>query len=310
MNKVKYLKPSNIYSQKQVEEYLNIENNVKWVAAKDLLGELNDSCVDGREVGHIIASPGGDTALLAEAIISVGKMAQRHLDPFEIRKVFRWRVKRLGSFYHHTDEHALENLRKSLNDDPVIKRKFKNIQAVLKFVKNPPASLQTSLMSHLFKTDNIGCGHLKLVLLNAPAYGMSVKVIQGILRAYFNMMWNGTREEKKLIDFRVLMGEHKEGAVISVLVPGKVSDKTMVPMVRPTDGKTSVFVYHPQVVEFMHNKQAVELLKSGLFPEIKKSQVGEYQKMMMRVLGEGLRETVSRLAFGLPMYSFEFKINK
>ena len=310
MSRVRYLRPDNIYSQKKVEEYLSDEKNIRWVLAKELLGELNDSCVDGREVGHIVASPGGDIALLTEAIIAVGKMVNRHLDPFEIRKVFRWRVKKLGSFYHHTDEHALENLMKSLNDDVTIKRKFTSVDQVLKFVKNPPVKVQISLMSHLFKTDNVGCGHLKLMLMNAPAYGMSVKVVQGIVRAYFNMMWNGTKKEKGLIDFRVLKGSHTEGAVVSIMVPGKVSDKTMVPMVRPTNGKMSVFVFHPQVVEFMHTKQAMELLNSGLFPEIKKSQRLEYQRMMMRVLSDGLRETVSRLAFGLPMYTFELKIKK
>lgn len=307
---IKFLKQGHHLSLEQVLGYLGNSKNVLWVKAENLLGELNDACVDGRETEWVIASPGGDMAILGEAIISVGKLVNRYLDEVEIRQIFNWRLKKMGSFYYHTDTHALENLMKSLNEDEKVGRKFKSVSEVLKLVKKPLVKVQSVLITHLLKTENIGCGHLKLMLAEPGAYGMSRKVLQGILRVYFNMMWNGTKKEKKLIKFRVLEGEHNEGAVAVIRVKGRISKDSLVPAVRPTDGKMSMFVFHPQVTEFMHDNLAMEMAKSGLVKEIGKRQVREFKGVMSKVNTEGLRETVSRLAFGLPMYTFEFEAGK
>lgn len=308
--KLKVIAPEQKHlTKEEVLKYLNQPGVVKWIEAKDLLGDANDACVDGREKGNVIATPGGDVALLAETIVSVGKLSGKKLNPFEVRQVFRWRVKEFGSFYMHTDEHALKNLIKSLNQDETVIRergKFEGIDQVLEFIREPD-NLQTSLMSHLFVPDNIGCGHLNRMIRNPEAYGMSTKVIRSTMRAFFNMMWNGLPEEKENINFQVLKGDHFEGAVLLALVEDElITQKTMIPAIKPTDGKTSIFVYHPQVSRFMHRKESVALAQSGLIPEISKDMANAFEKMMTRVGSVGARETVARLAFDLPQYKIVF----
>jgi hypothetical protein len=293
-------------TQTKVLAYLQTPGNVCWVKAKDLLGQANDACVDGRETEAVIATPGGDISLLTEGIISVGKFTGRQLTPVEINRVFRWRLRHLGSFYMHTDEQALDNLRLSLKTDNRFARKqFASARDVFGFVQNPDPRYQLSLIDHLITPKNIGCGHLKLMLLNSEAYGMSRKVIYDLMRAFFDTLWNGSAEEKQKINYKYLCGKHQEGAVVTILVPGEISEQTLIPAVRPSDGKTSVFVFHPQVSAFMHREQAVALAKSGLFPEISGKE-GVFLKTTAAVLSEGLRETVSHLAFGLPQYTFKF----
>lgn len=300
-----YLKKDLLLSVRAVEEYLGQKNTVKWIKAKELLNKVADSCVDGRETNHVLSSPGGDVAILTEAIIALGKVINRHLTTLEIDAVFAWRLANMGSFYMHTDEHALHHLQKALSADKNINKKFSSLKQVYQYIINPPKDKQLSLMIHLFEPINMGCGHLKQMFLSPEAYGMSRKVMQKIMISFFNTLWNGSAADKKKIIYRLLTGEHQEGAVIIAKVNGNVSDNTMIPMIRPTDGKTSVFVFHPQVTEYLHHTYAQKLVKSGIFAELKSSKTADYQETMGKVMGEGVRETVSRLAFALPIYSFE-----
>lgn len=296
------------YTQAEVRDYLHHHNNIKWVKAGDLLDKLNDACVDGREREPIVASPGGDTALLAEAIIAISKFSGKHLNPVEINQVFRWRLKTLGSFYMHTDEHGLNNLIKSLQLDDRFKRlSFKTVGAVFEYLKQPDTGDQVSLLDHLLVPENCGCGHLKLMLSKPEAYGMSRKVLQGIIKAFFDTLWNGSALEKKLINYKYLTGDHKEGAVVTIVTAEKVNRESLIPAVRPSDGKLSMFIFHPQAAAFIHHEQAIALAASGLFKEINLQAVDNFVGEMGGVLGEGVRETISHLAWGLPQYTFELK---
>lgn len=293
----------------QVVEYLNTPGNVAWIKAGELLGKENDACVDGRETDLVIASPGGDIVLLTEAIISLGKFANKQLNPVDINKVFRWRLTSHGSTYMHTDEHALKNLGKSIaGDDRFQRLSLSSPQEVFRFVLNPDSRYQLSLLDHLLVPDNIGCGHLKLMLKNPEAYGMSRKVINALIHSFFDTLWNGAPKEKANINYNYLKGNHNEGAVVTIQVPEKeVNQDTWIPKVRPTDGQVSMFVFHPQASRFMHRVEAVGLAESGLFPWLTRDQVKTYSQTMTDVLGEGLRETVSHLALDLPKYTFELR---
>lgn len=297
-------------TEQEVVNYLSVPGNTKWVKMGELLAQGNDFCVDGREKDLVLASPGGDIVLLTEAIIALGKVANKHLSPVEINQVFKWRLGALGSVYMHTDDHALGNLSKSLKADTRFNRmNFHSVAEVFAFVKNPPANLQVGLLDHLMVAENVGCGHLKLMLSHPEAYGMSRKVIQGLMASFFDKLWNGTAQEKALINYRSLQGNHSEGAVVTIQVPEEtgITKDTWIPQVRPSDGKTSIFVFHPQVAQFIHGEQAKQLAHANLFPWLSRDDVHAYTKAMRHVSGEGLRETVSHLALELPKYTFELK---
>src|SRR3989339_525375 len=164
-----------LYTSQEVLEHLQNPDNVKWERAGDLLGKLYGSCVDGREDGHIVGNPGGDIAILAEAVIANARIVGKELTLIELSRAFGWYLEVVGSVYMHTDHHALLHLGKSLQGDPRIGRKFANVDDVLKFVQNPEPKQQLRLLDHLLEPNNIGCGHLKLMLQDPAAYGMSRK---------------------------------------------------------------------------------------------------------------------------------------
>lgn len=298
------------FSVEEVEAYLKQKGVVRWVKLGDLLNDEYDACVDGRETNPVIGNPGGDVSRLAEAVIAVGAVAGRHFNPGEILKIFDWYLSHVGRFYMHTDEHAMSHLAEFLNEGYGAKRmggkKFHSSAEMYQYVCNPDPRQQVFLSRYLLDPRFVGCGHMKLMMTKPEQYGMSEKVLRSLSVAFFDTMWN-VPERSKYLAYPMLAGEHKEGAVVSIVIPEEeLTEKTLVPMVAPTDGKISIFVNHPQVIRFLNKKVAYLLAKEG-GNVIKDLNVDPAAVVthMEHLQGEGVRQTVSSLAWGLPVYTFE-----
>lgn len=298
------------YTQSEIEQYLKKDGTVRWVKMVDLLHEEFDACVDGRETNPVLGNPGGDVSRLAEAVIAVGAVAGRHFNPGEILKIFDWYVSKVGRFYMHTDTHAMEHLAKFLNGGYGAKRmggkKFHTADEMYSYVINPDPRQQVFLSRYLLDPRFVGCGHMKLMMSKPTQYGMSEKVLRSLSVAFFDMMWNVPEKVPQLV-YPCLKGDHNEGAVVNIVIPGEeLTEKTMVPMVAPTDGSVSIFVNHPQVAKYLSKKVAYLLAKEGK-ALIKDLEVDPDAVLvhMENLQNEGVRQTVSALAWGLPVYTFE-----
>lgn len=299
-----------VYSEKQIATYLSTPGVVKWISLGELLKSEFDACVDGRETNPIIGNPGGDVSRLAEAVIAVGAVAGRHFNPGEILKIFDWYVSKVGRFYMHTDEHAMHHLAEFLNEGYGARRmggkKFHTSYEMYNYVINPDPRQQVFLSRYLLDPRFVGCGHMKLMMSKPAQYGMSEKVLRSLSVAFFDMMWNVPEKSKQLV-YPCLPGDHKEGAVVNIVIADEeLTEKTMVPMVAPTDNKISMFVNHPQVVKYMNKQVAYLLAKEGK-SLIKDLEVDPDAVLlhMEHLQNEGVRQTVSALAWGLPVYTFE-----
>lgn len=298
------------YTHEEIARYLAEPNVVRWVKLGELLTSEYDACVDGRETNPIVGNPGGDVSRLAEAIIAVGAVAGRHFNPGEILKIFDWYLSHVGRFYMHTDEHAMAHLAEFLNEGYGAKRmggkKFHTPAEMYNFVINPDPRLQVFLSRYLLDPRFVGCGHMKLMMTKPEQYGMSEKVLRSLSVAFFDTMWN-VPEKGSQLAYPCFPGDHREGAVVNIVIAeSELTDKTMVPMVAPADGKISVFVNHPQVVRFVNKKVAYLLAKEGK-TVIKDLEVDPDAVVahMEHLQNEGVRQTVSALAWGLPVYTFE-----
>lgn len=302
--------PRKTFSQEEVASYLKQKGVVRWVKMGELFQEEYDACVDGRETNPVVGNPGGDVSRLAEAVIAVGQVAGRHFNPGEILKVFDWYLGHVGRFYMHTDAHAMHHLAEFLNEGYGAKRmggkKFHTPAEMYNYVINPDPRLQVFLSRYLLDPRFVGCGHMKLMMTKPEQYGMSEKVLRSLSVAFFDTMWN-VPERAPQLAYPCLPGDHKEGAVVNIVIPAEeLTEKTMVPMVAPSDGKISVFVNHPQVVKFMNKQVAYLLAKEG--GSVIKDLIVDPDAVvthMEQLQNEGVRQTVSALAWGLPVYTFE-----
>lgn len=298
------------YSHEEVASYLRQKGVVRWIKLEEIFESEYDACVDGREISPVVGNPGGDVSRLAEAVIAVGAVAGRHFNPGEILKIFDWYLSHFGRFYMHTDEHAMHHLAEFLNEGYGAKRmggkKFHTPAEMYNFVTNPDPRLQVFLSRYLLDPRFVGCGHMKLMMTKPEQYGMSEKVLRSLSVAFFDTMWN-VPERASQLAYPCFPGDHKEGAVVSIVIPEEeLTDKTLVPMVAPTNGEVSIFVNHPQVVTYLNRKVAYLLAKEG--KSVIKDLVVDPDAVvahMEHLQNEGVRQTVSSLAWGLPVYTFE-----
>lgn len=291
-----------------VMNYLKKDGVVRWVRLGDLLNDEYDACVDGRETKPVIGNPGGDVCRLAEVVMAIGVVAGRRFNPGEILKIFDWYLSHVGRFYMHTDEHAMSQLAEFMSRgygaERIGGRRFESAKEMYKYVIEPDPNQQVFLSRYLLDPRFIGCGHMKLMMTKPEQYGMSEKVLRSLSVAFFDTLWN-VPERAKLLDFPMLFGEHRERAVVNIVVPDdELNDETMVPMVAPSDGETSIFVNHPQVIHYLVKKVAYLLAKEGnkvisglrVDPDAVVAHMEHLQ-------GEGVRQTVSTIAWGLPVYT-------
>jgi hypothetical protein len=296
------IKPSekHLFSGDEIQTYLNNPDNVVWIEAGELCGKRGSKCIDGREEGEVVGSPAGDFGQLAEVIIGTGKQLNHQFSPVEIQQIFNWRLATFGDFYAHTDEHAIEHLSEALFRDHIVDSHM-SIEEMIAYIDNPPADKQVTLLDYLTDPNYVGCGHIKQMLTDPEAYKMSRKVLQGLMRSFFNIKWNGTDEQKQLLHYDVLRGSHKEGAILLVNVKEPITPETLIPAVRPTDGDMSMFVVHPSVSAYLRT-QLAEQFMNDFYPKMK----GALSHSVIQELSvNGIRETASRLASGYPQYTVE-----
>lgn len=300
-----------VLSEGDLSHYLGDRRNVEWVKAGELLKSKYDACVDGRENKPIIGNPGGDIARLVEAIIAINEVTGRKFPPLEIESLFLWYLDHFGKFYMHTDDHAMEKLRVKLASDPRIMINFEDVDSLHDFIIKLPTDFRQPLhlTRYLIDPEYVGCGHLKLMSLHPNRYLASIKVLRSLMMSFFDTMWYGQEDYKRKIYYPMLRGSHEERAVLVVKVDeDRINDDTWIPMVRPSDGIVSMFVEHPQVKEYLALKIVQEIAHEWMDRKLLDSNEQAALYETIRTLqDEGLRETVSALASGLPMYTVIIK---
>lgn len=301
--------PARVYAVDEIRATWSTPDAVGVIRMGDMMTDFFDACVDGREEGKIIGSPGGDAAVLVEMVSAIKHVYGKDLTPDETENLLRWYVGTFGTFYHHTDSHALETMLHGDKDKgiaPVTALAdwgITTVEQLREELKNPQPERQVTLLGALTNPNYMGCGHLREMLNSPESYGVDPQIVRNVLGAFFNMLWNGSVDEKEKLNFTILEGSHAEGAVLLVDTDVEIFDEdTLLPTLAPMVGGKSVFVYHPRVVQFMHMAVATRMIADGLF-DLDASRLNEMQRYLADLETKDTQETVKRLGFGLPLYS-------
>ncbi len=251
--------------------------HVHWVEMKELLEDNSEACVDGRGEMGVIGTPGGNAGELALYLDSYEKISGKKLNEEEVRAIFDNYLAAFGKFYLHTDGQAVHHL--GVQDEQEL--------------SNPPEDKKNELLEKLTNPNNIGCGHLKHAMIDPEAYKLNPDLIKFLMKAFFKRLWAGDSN----VEFVILEGEHKEGAVITVKVAvEEINEQTKIPTISPKIEGASAFVYHPQAVKFMRRQSAEQV--NAVIGAVTGAEVDE-DKFAEFILASGdhvLGETVSRLA--------------
>ncbi|MDH5493384.1 MAG: rhodanese-like domain-containing protein [Myxococcales bacterium] len=288
-----------------IAAHLGDSSSSRWVKVAALLLQGTQACVDGRDRRPVVGTPGGDAGELLLALAAAERVRERPLEPAEVGHILDAYLDAFGRFYVHSDEHALHALGEHLRADPRFASALEgeSIEAVERLVRRPPRALEGPLLEALGEPAHVGCGHLRLIVSHPDEYGVRLGLSMTLLRAVFSRLWSGDA-----IDFVVLEGEHREGAVVNVVIEGSVHAYTRIPTVAPRIGGEELFIHHPQVVAYLREQNASFLFEvdpwllgspGGQEPSERQR---EYLQTLERMGAEQLGATLRHLAARLPIY--------
>jgi hypothetical protein len=277
-----------------VATHIRSEGAVQWTTLANVLVTGVQSCVDGREPDAVLGTPGGDAGEYLVHLAAIEALTGVEIPDDEIPEVFQRFLKHFGRFYMHTDTHALENLRKAVVADKAIDAAPADLAAAEKLVRTP-GKLAEALLPHVLAADNIGCGHLKLIVKNPEEYGVRPQLARKFLETVFRAIWAGGD-----IDYTVLEGGHAEGAVVQVTAGKKKHAYTRIPMVAPCSHGQQMFVQHPKVVAWLRHQMATFL--GEVEPLLEGVDTDDFTHEVRKLADQQLGATLQHLASGLPLY--------
>lgn len=260
------------------------------------------SCVDGRDHGAVLGTPGGDGGELLLALSALERTTGSVLTDGDVARIVRARLDAFGHCAIHTDLATANRVIAAMRAHPRLAAFVEGISDTLdwrKFWTRPPKGAHDDLLELLVDPDHIGCGHLKLSLTAAEDYGTRASLVQAFLRAFFRERFAGSPET----EYTPLPGGHAEGAVLRVRVPEPVGPFTFVPLVSPMCRGTQTFVAHPEVATAMR-ALTVSLLEST--GDIDKGASARLGDAVTELASVQLGRTLHALGRGLPIYDVHF----
>lgn len=281
-------------TQDNVAAHIRNDGATEWATLASILGSGALSCVDGREPDAILGTPGGDAGEYLVHIAAIEALTGAQLPDARVPEVFARFMRHFGRFYMHTDSHAMENLRQALVADAAFPVSPADLAATEALVRSPGAHAD-ALLPHVLTPDNVGCGHLKLILKHPEQYGVRPGLANAFITAVFRALWAGAD-----IDYVVLQGGHAEGAVVQVSTGGATHAHTQVPKVAPLSEGEQMFVQHPDVVAWLRNQMAIFL--GGAEPLLEGVDIAAFAKAVDQLANQQLGATLGHLAKGLPLY--------
>jgi hypothetical protein len=272
---------------------------VRWTTVADLLGDGVESCIDGRADKPVLGTPGGDVGEIVVALAALEEATHERIAVGGLDRLFDEYQASFGRLYFHSDQHAMRSLGRALRADERlagVRDRLGDDAAVRDFVLAPAPAYQEALIEHLTRPENVGCGHVRLALLNSSAYHARAELVRAVIGATFRLAWRNPRA----VDFEVLDGEHRETAVVEVKLAHPVHAHSRVAMVTPHVAGREVFVHHPDVAAFVRRENGTFFLEHGreLVDDLPAEPA--YLATLEALGARQTKETVHRLAPSLP----------
>ena len=119
-------------SPEDVTKHLESDGSIAWTTLAELMGAGCHSCVDGRDAGAVLGTPGGDAGEYLVHLACIERVTGAELGGAELQQMFDRFLLHFGRFYMHTDRHAVDNLAATLaGDDAFAEAKARNVPVLL-----------------------------------------------------------------------------------------------------------------------------------------------------------------------------------
>lgn len=286
-------------AEEDVRAVLAARGAVRWTTVARVLGDGTESCIDGRSDRPVLGTPGGDVGEIVVALGALERTAGTPIALGALDHLFDEYEASFGKIYFHSDSHAMSALAIALAQDPAFAAVADQVSTptgLHRFVLAPPAEYRERLLEELTRPEHVGCGHLRLALSNAEAYGVRAGLVRAAIAAAFRLAWR----DPASVDFVVLDGEHRETAVVEVRSHHEIHAHTRVAMVAPHAAGKAAFVHHPDVAAFVRRENGTFFLEHGRELAASLPPEDAYLADLESLAHRQARETLRRLAPSLP----------
>lgn len=288
-------------SLEQVRDHVGDPRNVRWVKLASMATYGSFSCIDGRDERGVIGTPGGDAGEFLLSLAAVEHATGSTLDEAAVQQALLARIDTFGGFSRHCDEQNFNTLTAALRGDPRIGEAAGRTEVEsYEFLRRPPEHVRETLLEHLLNPDYLGCGHVRLMLVQSSEYGIRGELVESFLRSFYRLWWEGAPE----LALTILPGQHNEAAVVNVRLEDELWGMSRIPLVSPTCSESQMFVNHADVANYLRQR-VVEFHLRGLGP-VPVADGEALQKATEDLATRQLTQTVGQLAKGLPIYDLVF----
>lgn len=314
------------------------------------VSELEDTtyreCVDGRSTAAILGMVGGDMGALVIKATALEAVLDRTLTETELNTLFDLQLQKYGTFYMHTDTHALlhgleamethidssntaqaeaftafKAKLETLTQNPDLEEDQLAIELKQLIIEAKPP-LQSILLKVLAEQGNIGCGHLNLLVKHAAEYGVRAELVQHLIRRFYKQLWT----QPDTLEYRVLPGEHEEKLVVRLFLVDEnnvelvLSSDTKVASIPPrvdVDSPTQaqkthdeIFVDDPTLIEYLLKQRVIELSDDLDWLDLNDDQQVALREKAVELYGLHTVTTVQKLAPTLPIVAVLVKVDE
>jgi rhodanese-related sulfurtransferase len=294
-------------SVEDVQTHVGDVAAVRWRKLAAVLVSGKHACVDGRDEMGVIGTPGGDAGEFLLVLTAWEQLTGHVFDREQIERILLAYIDAFGRFYMHTDATAMNRYLKAMREHPQLGQRvpvYERAEDWRNFFRAPPQDLRHDLLELMLQPGHMGCGHLRLTLQNPDKYGTRPELLLDFLRVFHTLRWNGAHE----LEYVTLIGEHNEGAVLSVEVGQPLTPMTQIPLVSPAVGGQQAFIDHPQVADYMRKESLQFLLhQTDLLPNVPVGGLAALQAQVKKLADAQLTATLGALAKDLPVYRVRFE---
>ncbi|MHC5544850.1 hypothetical protein ACYOEI_41985, partial [Singulisphaera rosea] len=129
-------------------------------------------------------------------------------------------------------------------------------------------------------------------------------LVLDVLCAFFRTRWEGAFRA----EFESLHGQHNERAVLITRIEGPLHPFTPIPLISPSFFESQMFIYHPQVSEYLFGLLVdFLLLQADLVPEFEKDIRAALLAEIRSLDAVHTKNSLGHLAKGLPIYNVTFR---
>merc|ERR1712048_769389 len=270
-------------TQIELEDHLGEVDSIQWGHTLQNYFQSTDPRGQERE----LATLGGD---LGEFLMVLGAMESNGNQEYtadEVLKFFQTYLTAMSKekFFFSIDAEAIETFKKFCG--------CPNLN-----IADPPDAKKDLLLNATLDPASQGDEFFNKVVADAAGYGLRAQLVQNVLAAFFNTMWNKENPLHRKIKFVLLKGNFDPKAFIMVKTPGYCNAQLLAPMVSPELCGKQMGIYHGDAAVLLRTEMAgILLLKT---PEDKNAVVRQANTMAGTAITkmlEGHTEPVYTVSF-------------